>query len=344
MSEHADNQSQEKDPTRLCPVCRMPISILAVRCRFCGAEVGRPRKEQETFTVKDLGGEQSSSYTLSGNVTEALEAFISEERSQIEAKERERQAASRKTLFRRAKEDESPSGPIMSHLSALPELDAAGLELAASSSSTSTRSKKIQVKKNTNTLSDIIGTKAFVVAALIAGLIFLYFGATVAWPHISHLFSSNSGADDFIYPNRADEFYSSGLPLVQVLEEALTALRHNDTEENRAIAAKMRRRFIEQIESDAFSKPFDMYKLNNASRDINRVGSFDSDPEIIALMEEINREVSAFKFILTKVDTENKTAVFRLNNTYATEKEQAVSEGDMLQDRFLVKRIMPHEL
>ena len=51
----------EKDPLRLCPECRMPISILANRCRFCGAAVGKPRKEVETLTVQAgqfvMGGE-----------------------------------------------------------------------------------------------------------------------------------------------------------------------------------------------------------------------------------------------------------------------------------------------
>ena len=341
MSENAENQSQENDPTRLCPVCRMPISILAVRCRFCGAEVGRPRKEQETFTVKDLGGEQRSSYTLSGNVTEALEAFISEERSQAEAKERERQAAARKSIFRRQKEERNGAQPVMPQNPGLPELDAASLELA-SSSSTSTKSKAIQIKNES--LFDTVGRKAFVIAALVAGLILLYFCATFTWPRVRHLIYSQSAEDDFIYPNRAEALYSAGLPLVEVLEEALTALRHNNTEENKDIAEKMRRRFIEHIEAEAFAKPFDMHRLNNASKDINRAGGFDSNAETMALMEEINREVAAFKFILTKVDTDNDTATFRLNNPYVTEKEQIVSAGDMLQDHFLVKSITPREV
>ena len=74
-----------QDPMRLCYVCRMPISVLAIRCRYCGAEVGRPRKEQETYTIADLGGEKVGTYTVSGNVTDALESFMMEERAQLEA-------------------------------------------------------------------------------------------------------------------------------------------------------------------------------------------------------------------------------------------------------------------
>ena len=42
-----------EDPMRLCPECRMPISILANRCRYCGSIVGKPRKEVETLTVQE---------------------------------------------------------------------------------------------------------------------------------------------------------------------------------------------------------------------------------------------------------------------------------------------------
>ena len=71
----------EQDALRPCPICRTPISVLAVRCRHCGAEVGRPRKETETFTIRDLGGESETTYTVSGNVLDALEIFRAEELS-----------------------------------------------------------------------------------------------------------------------------------------------------------------------------------------------------------------------------------------------------------------------
>ena len=49
--------------------------------------MGRPRKEEHKLTLKDLGGEASTNYTVSGNVMDALEAFREE---QISAQDYER--------------------------------------------------------------------------------------------------------------------------------------------------------------------------------------------------------------------------------------------------------------
>ncbi len=334
------DQGSAKDPTRLCPVCRMPISILAVRCRFCGAEVGRPRKEQETFTVKDLGGEYKSTYTLSDNVAEALDAFISEERAQLQAQERRQQAAASKSFFRWQLKSEPQSEEKHEHGTGLPELDAENRIL--SSDTLPTRSQRMNSPQAT--AFDLIGRRTLVVAGIVAGLILLYFGTDFAWARIRNIISPQSAQEDFVYPNRAAEFYAAGTPLTEVLEEALIALRHNATDENREIAETMRQRLIKHVEDNAFSKPFDMEKLNQASADITRAAAFDSNGRITQLLEEINREAACFKFILTSIDIEDESASFRLNNPFTTERAQVVAVGDLLQDRFLVKRITPREV
>ena len=326
---------------RLCPVCRMPISILAVRCRFCGAEVGRPRKEQETFTVKDLGGEQKSSYTVSGDVTEALDAFISEERAQLETKERQRQEAAKKSFFRRKKAAEEVA-PAVKSPTDLPDLDESSQELASVVTS-STSQSKLHLKKQP-IIVEIIGRKTLVIAALIAGLILLYFGTDFAWARIRHIINPQTAQDDFVYPNRANDFYAAGAPLTEVLEEAVTALRHNDTEENREIAEIMRRRLIEDITDKAFATPFNMSKLNQASGEITRAAAIDTDARVRQLMDEVTRETAYLKFILSRVDIDTETAHFRLNNPFVDEREQEVSVGDLLQNRFLVKSITPREV
>ena len=81
LGERSDDRA---DKTRLCPHCRMPISVLATKCRFCGEEVGRPRDQSRSLTVDDLGGEGGSRYAPSSSVMEALESFRVEETTNVE--------------------------------------------------------------------------------------------------------------------------------------------------------------------------------------------------------------------------------------------------------------------
>ena len=68
-------EPREPDKTRLCPSCRMQISVLATKCRFCGENVSRPRVEDRHFTIRDLGGENSRKYAASESMLSALESF-----------------------------------------------------------------------------------------------------------------------------------------------------------------------------------------------------------------------------------------------------------------------------
>ena len=72
MAKDAGDQSREK--TRLCPACRMPISILATRCRHCGQKVDRPRDEGRRLTIATLGGTAHESYVPLGSVDLTEEA------------------------------------------------------------------------------------------------------------------------------------------------------------------------------------------------------------------------------------------------------------------------------
>ncbi len=64
-----------EDELRLCPVCRMSISVWATRCRFCGEEVGRPKREEKKLTMRDLGAPKQAAYKQSEEVRKALDDF-----------------------------------------------------------------------------------------------------------------------------------------------------------------------------------------------------------------------------------------------------------------------------
>ncbi len=323
-----------EDPMRLCPECRMPISILANRCRYCGSNVGKPRKEVETLTVQDLGGEAHSSYTVSGNVKEALQSFMTEEKATSDAKAREKER--RRGWFGRKKKSDDPMDVAKG--ASLPPLDTARHDLASSLGlddiSTSRRSKR-------PTAAQEWTRRAMIGGAAIVGLAVLWFGGSLAYRKYQD-YQESSRPKTSVYPNRAMQMLDSGKPAVEALEEALTAVKQNDTPEYRSIAETVRVKFIEDVEKRLNAIPYDRGALDSASTDISKIGMKDTDERIIKLMNQVNQELNCYKFVLASLDPEKKTATFRLNNPNIPEREQTVSEGDYLQNRFIVKRIGPN--
>lgn len=340
MEEKRAGKPLEQDPMRLCYVCRMPISVLAIRCRYCGAEIGRPRKEQETFTIADLGGEKVGTYTVSGNVTDALESFMMEERAQLEAEEREKIEAERRSLTGRLRALVGADG-ASKHKEANLDLKMGSLDINAISLSSSAQRSSTMRKKS---FWESAGPRLLTVGAILAGLVVLYFIADNAWQKVRERRAGEATSDQFVYPNRALEMLAAGSSLVEAHEEAMLALKQNNSAENQSIARQVRAKIVDDVKKRAYSDPFDMGKLSSASRDMTVIGQRDPDTEIVQLMGTINREVGYFAFILTQVDAVTSTATFRLNNPALVEKEQQVKVGDLLQQRFRVVEITPNNV
>jgi hypothetical protein len=296
--------------------------------------VGKPRKEVETLTVEDLGGEARSNYTVSGNVKEALQSFMSEEKATSDAKAREREQ--RKGWF--GKRKAASNAPTPGGVS-LPPLDTARHDLASSLGlddlSTNSRMRKGPSAAEEWTRRAMYG------GAIIVGLAVLWFGGSLAHKRYSQ-YQERNAPHATVYPNRAPEMLATGKPIVEVMEEALVAVKQNDTPEYRAIAETMRVKFIEDVEKRLNAVPYDRNAMDSASTDASRIGMKDSDARFIKLMEKVSGELNCYKFVLASVDQEKKTATFRLNNPNIPEHEQTVSEGDYLQNRFIVRRIGPN--
>jgi hypothetical protein len=322
-----------EDPMRLCPECRMPISILANRCRYCGSTVGKPRKETETLTVQDLGGESRSNYTVSGNVKEAIQSFMTEEKATSDAKAREREQ--RRGWFGRKK---LPVGQTGTGGPTLPPLDTARQDLASSLGLDDISANRAHMR---HSAAQGWTRRAVFTGAIIVGLAILWFGGSLAYDKYLEYQESNKPRPP-VYPNRAEEMLAAGRPVVEALEEALTAVKHTDTPEYRAIAETMRVKFIEDVGKRLQAVPYDRGTLESASTDALRVRMMDTDERIAKLMERVNEELNFHKFVLTGIDEEKKTATFRLNNPNIPEREQTVSEGEHFQNRFIIKRIGPN--
>ncbi|HOD96215.1 MAG TPA: hypothetical protein PLQ42_11055 [Candidatus Hydrogenedentes bacterium] len=325
-----DEERRDQDPTRLCHTCRMPVSALATRCRFCGAKLERPRKSDEVLTVKDLGGERGSTYTPSANVVRALEAFAEEEKAQSS---NQTQTGGTRSRIRRIKRTQEESRQKLEE--ALDELDPSKIDIYAKD--ILSRKPKESEKKPAGTLDDL-GRKLFSAVIFIVAVVFLYFIVTFGWNWL-RVGGAVQPAAFQTFPNRAEAMLAEGQPLPDVHREAVRACQVDNSPENSRILSRVRRRLMEQIEAQAYSKPFNMQNITDANRDSSAAATVDFDQSLADLAERMRREAATYKFILTSLNKEAETALFTLNNPYVSEKEQTVSPGELLLDRFLVTSI-----
>ncbi len=324
----------EQDALRPCPICRTPISVLAVRCRHCGSEVGRPRREAETFTIRDLGGGSETTYTVSGNVLDALEIFRAEERSAQEKLRRAREAGHSSWFrLRHRKEDEEVKENRLA--TNLPQLDAKHRELAMLGRDSQGPGKP----EPASSAGMEFVRRCFIGGGVVVGLLVIYFAGDYAWKNVSAYMNRSGESDEFVYVNRALQWLKEGRPTIEALEEALEAIKFNNTPENRRIANEVRDRFVAEIEELLAEYPWRRNTLDRASTVVNRAAQKDSDRSIRELLDRVNAEVAAFKLVLMSVDVREGTATFRLHDPNFPLTEQTVREGDYVQGRFLVKRI-----
>ncbi len=288
-----------KDKMRLCPVCRMPISVWAIRCRFCGETVGRPKKEVETFTVEDLGGETpTAKNTLSAEVLEAIEEF-------------------RKELVEPPpKEEPSTVWNLWG------------------------KYKKTNTGSQVNRVQNINPTRWILTFGIITILlIFSYFFGPSTWSQLKSLFYGQP-ENVVEYDNRALFMLQNGEPIEMVLQEALKAFETTNKDEDKQILMQVRSQLVEKINTLLTKEPYSSLDIAEASRICSEVIKIDYDPIIQDLYRKVIDEISAYKITLTQIDAVNKKATFHFSNPSFKLKEQTVSEGELVQDRFLVKQIL----
>lgn len=316
MSDEYGDSNQ--DDMRLCPVCRTPISVWATRCRFCGEEVGRPRKEEETKTIEDLGGQRSSNYTISGNVKDALEAFRAEELADLNS------------------DDTFGDAPETPATSALPELDEKHAALAEAVTGGPIKGAHASKKKPARPVIDSDTRNMLLAGGAVIALIVI---GILAWPSVRAWLDARNQVEEIVYDNRAREMLASGASPVEALQEAHDALKINDTDENRAILTEVREAVVARVETLLSAPRFSQATLDEASNVATRAGYLDSSSLIRNLKETVDKEVAAHQMVLLNIDEAGQQATFRVNNRYFPEAEQTVGVGDLVQDRFIVQKI-----
>lgn len=312
---------------RLCPTCRMAISVLATRCRFCGEEVGRPKQGEKLFTIQDLGGENPANYTVSGNVLDALESFRAEQLSSQELARRERDERNKSWIGRRG--GEPVDSPIDSG-SGLPELDERHRTLADIVESSSPKKKPLRRPG----WQEDVKTYLMYGGGALAAVAILFFG----WQAVANYIESRNQVEEVVIPNNALAILEEGEPL-RALEEAMSVLRQAPSDENRAIAETARLAVIEEVTDLLNNRDWNRGMLDQASRIATRAATIDPDRRVQELQREVDLEVAAYKMILISINSEEESGTFRLHNPNYPEAEQTVRAGDWVQDRFIVRSV-----
>lgn len=334
MSNETDNQ----DEMRLCPICRMKVSVWATKCHHCGEELGRPRREEAKLTLKDLGGAEQTKYTPSGNVTGALESFRVEEvaaevsRSQSKPVGFWSRLMGKKAPLVERKptaEDESP------------ELNEYSKNLAASILDDMPGSTGGAGRGRNKAASPNPAEQIFKIVGALVAVVLLYFGGSFAWDKVSAYIEARNRPPVVHYVNKAPEMLARGDRPIDVFEEAVKAVNINDNESNRDIVSQVRNLVLQDVDDLLAMNPWRGENHDKAYAYIQRAVNIDNHPAVEAKFEEVNKEVAAYKFVLKSIDETATEATFRTNHPNFPA-EVTVQRADRLMDRFIVQRISQH--
>jgi hypothetical protein len=328
----SDFGDPNKEKMRLCPTCRMEISTLATKCRFCGETVGRPRDESRSLSIDDLGGETIRHYAPSSSVMEAMESFRAE--TEISSNPPADALPEKKGFLglggRKAPEAKAPSVS-----DGLPQLDARSQVLAELAIPKTAPKAVRRPPPSTNWIK-----KAGVFAGLIAAMVILYFGGV----QVLAMMNRKLPPTPVQFINPAKAMLAENANPAETLEEAVKALAREDHPDNRVVLNDARRKFVAAINDLLYKKPWKDQYLSDASRMVNRAFKCDSGEDIRSLKEEVDREIFAYGMVLLET-SDSGEAVFNINNQSKTISGPAPSDvvrvkaGDVIQERFKVDSI-----
>lgn len=310
-----------EDKLRLCPSCRMEISSLAVKCRYCGEEVGKPKLEQRTLSIDDLGGESVYHRAPAGSVIEALEAF------RVEAGLEMGDGAQAPDASANAGGSGIGVGP-----DGMPVLDEDPLgEQSGSGWNSSITSVH---KRRPPTVQERIRTVGLVVGVIAV----LAFCGVKAPGWIEAYRSSHADAAPLPFVNKAPGILERGGPPLEALRAAAEAIRFENSAQHKSSRDKALERLIEQVEGLLNAKPFNQDNLTRASGLMAKAVSIHPSSKAIAAAEEVNSDNAVYKMSLIGVDGE--VATFMSNDSQLMD----VEEGDVLAKRFRVRLVDPRSV
>ncbi|MFP4499878.1 MAG: hypothetical protein ACLFTT_02660 [Candidatus Hydrogenedentota bacterium] len=315
---HHEERAAKRDEMRLCPVCRMSISVLATKCRYCGEEVHRPRKKEANLTIDDLGGQQTSQYRPSGNVVEAIEAFRAE-------------------VLNQGGGQQAGTGYAGGAGDSMPELDAHSREMlnAVMGTDSPPAPQATPPVKPKQAGLNLPPWALWCILALAA------LGLLIAGVRVASSVMYPQQANESTVINRAPQMMQQGQPPLAVLQEAQAALDTNFNAENRAIAEEARAYLAQRVNELLLAVPWERDMLDQASRLTTQALEISTDPALRALRQKVLEEVTAYSLHL-EVDAAAKTVHLRHKDPGVP--DETVGEGDMLAGRFEVLRISEYQV
>lgn len=289
---------RDDERTRPCNTCRMPVSILATKCRYCGAELGRPREETRSLTTQDLGGETVKHYAPSSNVMDALESFRTE------------QAAQKRKTSSDANEPD------------MPELDARSRALATAIRATPTGRPGAGRRFSWGDYGRYAlgGVTAVVLVAV----------AITVIPR----FTTGQAQDD-VFINRTPGLIELGAPPLEILDAALEGMRLAPGDESEALYAQARDLVHAEVMGNLTEDDFTRRHLDLASRLASQAADQDPRTEMQALKTLVDNEVVAYNIVLTEVDASAGTVKYRVARA---NEELEASRDELILDRFQISR------
>lgn len=310
-----------EEKSRTCPSCRMEISVLAVKCRFCGEEVGKPKLEQRTLSIDDLGGESVYHRAPAGSVIDALEAF------RVEAGLEMGDGAQAPDATANAGGSGIGVGP-----DGMPVLDEDPLgEQSGSGWNSSITSVH---KRRPPTLQERIKTVGLVVGVIAL----LAFCGVKAPGWIEDYRLSHAGAVPPPFVNKAPGILARGEPPIKALKAAAEAIEIENSAPHRSSRENALAALIDQVEGLLNAKPFNQENLKRASGLMTKAVAIYPSSSAIAVAEEVNSDSAAYGMSL--IEVKGEVATFIANDSEL----MVVEEGDVLADRFRVRLVDPRSV
>lgn len=138
--------------------------------------------------------------------------------------------------------------------------------------------------------------------------------------------------------NRALELMKRGLPPVEALRDAVSAVQREPSDSNQEAVAEIRKRVEEDTETILASRTFQASAFAKAHADIEQAAAIDPDPELLGLRSRFQEEWLAYGFVLAAVRPQEESVVFRRKG--AEDSEIILKKGELLDGRFALRQVL----